>query len=137
MEDVMIYTLPSDKVRSSTVNRDIFAAQVSEFICFLAMAMKWRPLSSSVSKAHFVTAGSISMKLGVRIPLGNTPRAVLAHLPGAYASTWRPASSASVSRARFVTAGAVYPKLCTYVPLGKNNSQTKTENSAITAELMA
>jgi hypothetical protein len=35
------------------------------------IAMMWRP-SSSVSKAHFVTAGAISMKLGVRIPL---PRA--------------------------------------------------------------
>jgi hypothetical protein len=31
--------------------------------------MMWRP-SSSVSKASFVTAGAISMKLGVRIPLG-------------------------------------------------------------------
>jgi hypothetical protein len=36
--------------------------------------MTWRP-SSSVSKARFVAAGAISMKLGVRIPLGNTPRA--------------------------------------------------------------
>jgi hypothetical protein len=36
--------------------------------------MTWRP-SSSVSKARFVTAGAISMKLGVRLPLGNTPRA--------------------------------------------------------------
>jgi hypothetical protein len=30
--------------------------------------------SSSVSKARYVTAEAISMKLGVRIPLGNTPR---------------------------------------------------------------
>jgi hypothetical protein len=37
--------------------------------------MTWRP--SSVSKARFVTARAISMKLGVRIPLGNTPRAFL------------------------------------------------------------
>jgi hypothetical protein len=37
--------------------------------------MTGRPSSSSVSKACFVTAGAISMKLGVRIPLGNTPRA--------------------------------------------------------------
>jgi hypothetical protein len=37
--------------------------------------MTWRPSSSSVSKARFVTARVISMKLGVRIPLGNTPRA--------------------------------------------------------------
>jgi hypothetical protein len=36
--------------------------------------MTWHP-SSSVSKAHFVTARAISMKLDVRIPLGNTPRA--------------------------------------------------------------
>jgi hypothetical protein len=36
--------------------------------------MTWRP-SSSVGKARFVTGGAISMKLGVRIPLGNTPRA--------------------------------------------------------------
>jgi hypothetical protein len=34
--------------------------------------MTWRP-SSSVSKARFVTAGAISMKLGVRIPWGNKP----------------------------------------------------------------
>jgi hypothetical protein len=31
----------------------------------------------SVSKARFITAGAISLKLGVRIPLGNTPRAFL------------------------------------------------------------
>jgi hypothetical protein len=37
------------------------------------IARTWHP-SSSVSKARFVTTGSISMKLGVRIPLGNTPR---------------------------------------------------------------
>jgi hypothetical protein len=51
--------------------------------CFLAhlwwaIAMTWRPSSSSsssVSKARFVAAGAISMKLGVRIPWGNTPRA--------------------------------------------------------------
>jgi hypothetical protein len=38
--------------------------------------MTWRPSSSSspVNKARFVTAGAISMKLGVRIRLGNTPR---------------------------------------------------------------
>jgi hypothetical protein len=35
--------------------------------------MTWRP--SSVSKAHFVAARAISMKLGVKIHLGNTPRA--------------------------------------------------------------
>jgi hypothetical protein len=34
-----------------------------------------RPSSSSVSKAYFLTAGAISMKLGVKIHLGNTPRA--------------------------------------------------------------
>jgi hypothetical protein len=34
--------------------------------------MTWHP-SSSVSMARFVTARAISMKLGVRIPLGNTP----------------------------------------------------------------
>jgi hypothetical protein len=39
------------------------------------LAMTWRPSSSSVNKARFVTTGVISMKLGVRIPLGNTPRA--------------------------------------------------------------
>jgi hypothetical protein len=39
-----------------------------------AIAMTWHP-SSYVSKARFVTARAISMKLGVRIPLGNTPRA--------------------------------------------------------------
>jgi hypothetical protein len=33
-------------------------------------AKKWRPLAG----AHFVTAWAISMKLGVKIPLGNTPR---------------------------------------------------------------
>jgi hypothetical protein len=40
-----------------------------------AIAMTWRPSSSSssVSKARFVTARAISIKLGVRIPLGNTP----------------------------------------------------------------
>jgi hypothetical protein len=37
--------------------------------------MTWRQSSSSsVGKARFVTAGAISMKLGVRIPLGNMPR---------------------------------------------------------------
>jgi hypothetical protein len=41
---------------------------------WLAIAMTWCP-SSSISKARFVTARAISMKLGVRIPLGNTPRA--------------------------------------------------------------
>jgi hypothetical protein len=30
---------------------------------------------ASISKARFVTAGAISMKLGVKIPLGNMPRA--------------------------------------------------------------
>jgi hypothetical protein len=30
---------------------------------------------SSVYKAHFITARAISMKLGVRIPMGNMPRA--------------------------------------------------------------
>jgi hypothetical protein len=30
---------------------------------------------SSISKARFGATGAISMKLGVRIPLGNTPRA--------------------------------------------------------------
>jgi hypothetical protein len=30
---------------------------------------------ASIGKACFVTASAISMKLGVRIPLGNTPRA--------------------------------------------------------------
>jgi hypothetical protein len=29
--------------------------------------MMWHPSSSSVSKARFVTAGAISMKLGVRM----------------------------------------------------------------------
>jgi hypothetical protein len=38
--------------------------------------MMWHP-SSSISKARFVAAGAISMKLGVKIPLGNTPRAFL------------------------------------------------------------
>jgi hypothetical protein len=33
-----------------------------------------RPSSSSVSKARFVTAGAISMKLGVRIPLVIRPQ---------------------------------------------------------------
>jgi hypothetical protein len=37
--------------------------------------MTWHPSLSSVSKARFITAGAISMKLGVRIPWGNTPRA--------------------------------------------------------------
>jgi hypothetical protein len=37
--------------------------------------MMWRLSSSSVSKARFVTAGAILMKLGVGIPLSNTPRA--------------------------------------------------------------
>jgi hypothetical protein len=38
--------------------------------------MTWHPsLSASVGKVRFVPAGAISMKLGVRIPLGNTPRA--------------------------------------------------------------
>jgi hypothetical protein len=32
-------------------------------------------MSTNVSKARFVTTRAISMKLGVRIPLGNTPRA--------------------------------------------------------------
>jgi hypothetical protein len=41
-----------------------------------SIVMTWRPSSSSsVDNAHFVTARAISMKLGVRIPLGNTPRA--------------------------------------------------------------
>jgi hypothetical protein len=35
--------------------------------------MMWCP-SSFVSKARFITAEAISMKLGVKIPLGNTPR---------------------------------------------------------------
>jgi hypothetical protein len=48
------------------------------FISFLAhlwwaIAMTWHP-SSSVCKARFVTTRDISMKLGVRIPWGNTPR---------------------------------------------------------------
>jgi hypothetical protein len=38
--------------------------------------MTWHP-SSSVGKARFVTARAISMKLGVRIPWGNTSRAFL------------------------------------------------------------
>jgi hypothetical protein len=43
-----------------------------------AIAMTWRPSSStSISKARFITARAISMKLGVRIPLGNMPRAFL------------------------------------------------------------
>jgi hypothetical protein len=52
--------------------------RVGEF-AFLAhlwcaiIAMTWHP-SSYVSKARFVTARAISMKLGVRISLGNTPR---------------------------------------------------------------
>jgi hypothetical protein len=37
--------------------------------------MMWRPSSSSVNKARFVTARAISMNLGVRIPSGNTPSA--------------------------------------------------------------
>jgi hypothetical protein len=41
---------------------------------WIVLAIMWRPLLS-VSKARFVTAGAISMKLGVRIPLGNMPRA--------------------------------------------------------------
>jgi hypothetical protein len=37
--------------------------------------MMWHPSSlSSVSKARFITARAISMKLCVRIPLGNMPR---------------------------------------------------------------
>jgi hypothetical protein len=39
--------------------------------------MTWHPSLSSVSKARFVAAGAILMKLGVRIPLGNMPRAFL------------------------------------------------------------
>jgi hypothetical protein len=37
-----------------------------------AMAVTWHLSSSSVNKARFVSAGPISMKLGVRIPLGNS-----------------------------------------------------------------
>jgi hypothetical protein len=37
--------------------------------------MTWRLSSSVICKARFVTAGAISMKLGVGIPLSNTPRA--------------------------------------------------------------
>jgi hypothetical protein len=50
-----------------------FLAHLSHVIA----VMTWRPSSSSVGKARFVTAGAISMKLGVRIPWGNTPRAFL------------------------------------------------------------
>jgi hypothetical protein len=38
--------------------------------------MTWHP-SSSISKACFVTAGAISMKLGVRIPLAICPELFL------------------------------------------------------------
>jgi hypothetical protein len=40
----------------------------------------WLPYSNdvaSVSKARLITAGAISMKLDVRIPLGNMPRIFL------------------------------------------------------------
>jgi hypothetical protein len=37
----------------------------------MTMVRTWK----FVSKAHFVAAVAISMKLGVGIPLGNTPRA--------------------------------------------------------------
>jgi hypothetical protein len=47
-----------------------FMSSIRPFLAHLwwAIAMTWRPSSSSVSKARFVTAGAISMKWG------NTPR---------------------------------------------------------------
>jgi hypothetical protein len=47
-----------------------FSFNSSPLVSYSIVAMTWRP-SSSVSKACFVTAGAISMNLGVRIPLGN------------------------------------------------------------------
>jgi hypothetical protein len=47
--------------------------------------MTWRP-SSSVSKAHFVTARAISVKLGMRIPLGNpgSSQGIIAYRAGTH-----------------------------------------------------
>jgi hypothetical protein len=56
-----------DYLTNAWINWSIFSSPSVSYI-----AMTWRPMSS-VSKARFITAGAISMKLGVRIPLGNTP----------------------------------------------------------------
>jgi hypothetical protein len=41
----------------------------TDVLYIFSSAMTWCPFSSSISKARFVTAGAISMKLGVRIAI--------------------------------------------------------------------
>jgi hypothetical protein len=94
---------------------------------------------SSVSRARFVTAGAIDLKLCTYVPVGEM--------------TLQTNFRSDQILACFVTAGSIDLKLCTYVPLGHlttdqisvrsdsllGHQGAKTENtkSAVTPQLMA
>jgi hypothetical protein len=65
---------------------------LSGFMVFSSPSASYSNDVAFVSKARFVTAGAISMNLGVRIPLGNTPRAFFDFLNLTYFVAYRRSS---------------------------------------------